>query len=726
MAISRYWRLVGICTPGNGALELSEARIYENGVVADTGATLTCTVTPDSGSLTDLRDDLTTGVVSWSYEKYSQPGFALVWDFGAAGGVEFPRLRLGSGNSAATYISDVLLQMSTNGVDWVPYATPSLSATYPGNVSMTSVSDVIEDIYLDQVVLAMHMDGTNASTTFTDLTGKTVTRYGNAVISTAQSKFGGASAYFDGSGDYLTVADSADFEFGSGDFTIEFFTRITSNTAQVVLSKRSSADFGPFQIYMSTAANLQLSTSGTAWDIQVAGHPVTNSQFVHIAAVRLGGSIRIFTDGIASASVNIGTVALFLNSTPISIAGTSDGAFPLTGYIDDLRITKGVARYATDFTPPTAPFPFDLPRILPGYGGIRIDDPYFESVVLAMHMDGTNASTTFTDLTGKTVTRYGNAVISTVQSKFGGASAYFDGNGDYLGLGAPAALAIGIADFTIEFWMRIAAYGGTGVANDSTLVGCQAGVGGFFLYADWSDGRVKWFDGAVGMSSTPSTALATWKHVAVCRKSGTLSFFIDGVLSGSFPGYNYAVSSSGVVQWRIGGNFFGDSTRFFNGYIDDLRITKGVARYTDNFTPPTEPFPSAIYSAYAGAAPPSRTRQLAPLPERLLPADELPVTTVHGHLREFPFFDVYNGGLGLITGTVKEKALPANTPLHRKVWLMDEASGMVIRETWSDATTGDYEFRGVKQGVKYTVLAYDYTGQYRAVIADAQIPELIP
>ena len=114
----------------------------------------------------------------------------------------------------------------------------------------------------------------------------------------------------------------------------------------------------------------------------------------------------------------------------------------------------------------------------------------------------------------------------------------------------------------------------------------------------------------------------------------------------------------------------------------------------------------------------ARLRNSPIWPERLFPATELPPTTAHGHLREFPFFDVFNGGLGLIIGTVKEKSLPANVPLARKVWLMDEASGMVVRETWSDATTGAYEFRGVKQGVKYTVLAYDYTHTYRAVVAD--------
>lgn len=84
------------------------------------------------------------------------------------------------------------------------------------------------------------------------------------------------------------------------------------------------------------------------------------------------------------------------------------------------------------------------------------------------------------------------------------------------------------------------------------------------------------------------------------------------------------------------------------------------------------------------------------------------------------YLDVYHGGIGLVSGTVKEKNTPANTPLRRRVLLIDEASRMTIRETWSDAATGNYEFRGVKQGVKYTVISYDHLHNYRAVIADNQ------
>lgn len=80
--------------------------------------------------------------------------------------------------------------------------------------------------------------------------------------------------------------------------------------------------------------------------------------------------------------------------------------------------------------------------------------------------------------------------------------------------------------------------------------------------------------------------------------------------------------------------------------------------------------------------------------------------------------DIYFGGTGSVQGTVKEKNTPANTPLRRRVVLIDQGTRLTIRETWSAAATGAYEFPQVSLDASYTVLSYDHTGTYRAVIAD--------
>lgn len=88
--------------------------------------------------------------------------------------------------------------------------------------------------------------------------------------------------------------------------------------------------------------------------------------------------------------------------------------------------------------------------------------------------------------------------------------------------------------------------------------------------------------------------------------------------------------------------------------------------------------------------------------------------------------DVYDAGRGIITGTVKEKNTPANTPLKRRVVLLSMPGSRAIRETWSDETTGAYSFPYIDRGRTYTVLSFDHAGNYRAVIADNLTPDAMP
>jgi hypothetical protein len=209
-------------------------------------------------------------------------------------------------------------------------------------------------------------------------------------------------------------------------------------------------------------------------------------------------------------------------------------------------------------------------------------DPNFSSVELLLHMDGTNGSTTFTDSSSNslTVTANGNAQISTAQSKFGGASGLFDGNGDYLLVPADGT-AIGTGDFTIEGWIRTIAGNGY-----RCIVSLDPSSDNNSLYV--ISNAIIWYDSGDRCQST-TFSNDVWYHVAVTRSSGTVRVFLDGTVSGT------TFSSTA----NIGNNTTRISTRgaatgeWFHGYIDDLRITKGVARYTANFTAPTAPFPDS-------------------------------------------------------------------------------------------------------------------------------------
>ena len=216
------------------------------------------------------------------------------------------------------------------------------------------------DLYRSQVSLLLHGNGTNGSTTITDSSPspKTVTPVGNAQISTAQSKFGGASIAFDGTGDYLTTQSSNEFNFGSSDFTIEFWIKSTKAGRQDPVGWNyifSSAGWAGFVFNLSTGSiawfentNSRISALSTGWN---------NGEWNHIAVTRSGNSVRMFLSGNQVGSTYTTSHSYGADSAGFRIGDIVGGGGSVDGYIDDLRITKGISRYNATFTPPTAQFP---------------------------------------------------------------------------------------------------------------------------------------------------------------------------------------------------------------------------------------------------------------------------------------------------------------------------------------------------------------------------------
>lgn len=214
------------------------------------------------------------------------------------------------------------------------------------------------DPHFDKVSLLLHCDGADGSATFTDSSTipKTITASGNAKISTAQSKFGGASAFFDGNGDYLQAPAAADLFFVNDAFTLEFFCRRESSATQALVSKWKSGSDLRWE-FQATASTLVFTGYWPSLGSVVGTYTLPISECVHIAVARSGTVLRIFADGVL---VGSGTVGSFYDDTtfPLRIgAPLGEASRFFHGYIDDLRITKGVARYTADFTPPAARFP---------------------------------------------------------------------------------------------------------------------------------------------------------------------------------------------------------------------------------------------------------------------------------------------------------------------------------------------------------------------------------
>jgi hypothetical protein len=219
-------------------------------------------------------------------------------------------------------------------------------------------------------------------------------------------------------------------------------------------------------------------------------------------------------------------------------------------------------------------------------------DPDFANVSLLLHGDGADGSTTITDSspTPKTVTAVGNAQISTAQSKFGGASIAFDGSGDYLTTPANSDFSFD-ADFTIEMWLKTSAFSQDIFFRRVASNGPDASNAIQLLFSDGSgpSPNISVRSSNVLIIGSIDAATGNWVHIAVSRSGSAMKLFVDGIQSGSTATTSTNFSAGSTYGFIVGRYQTGNG--HLNGYIDDLRITKGVARYTANFTPPTAPFP---------------------------------------------------------------------------------------------------------------------------------------
>lgn len=218
----------------------------------------------------------------------------------------------------------------------------------------------VDDAYS---VLLMHMNGEDGSSTFADEAGHTVTPYG-AVIDTDQSKFGGASGLFDGENDYAVISDSNDFDFGTGDFTIDFWVRFSAlDTNSREIMQRLDADNpgGLNRMDLIMASNtLQFTAYADGTQIVSVSRSITISagNWYHVAIVGISGKFRLFLDGVQQgAEVDRANPGDMPYSGNIYLGKNQHfGVYWLAGWIDELRISKGIARWSENFTPPTVAY----------------------------------------------------------------------------------------------------------------------------------------------------------------------------------------------------------------------------------------------------------------------------------------------------------------------------------------------------------------------------------
>ncbi len=213
----------------------------------------------------------------------------------------------------------------------------------------------------------LHMDGVDGSTTFTDESGKTWTANGNAQIDTAQKKFGTASLLLDGTGDYIDTPDHADFDVGSGNFTVDLWVRRNANGFQRITGQMDSAsNISTISWYLQFDPSNHLQggiySGSTEYGATSTGTVTADSTWHHTALVRNGNTITLYIDGTADGTV--GVTGITANNSAYRAAlgslGEETAAFKFNGWIDEFRFSKGIARWTGNFTPPTGPYGDDM------------------------------------------------------------------------------------------------------------------------------------------------------------------------------------------------------------------------------------------------------------------------------------------------------------------------------------------------------------------------------
>jgi len=200
----------------------------------------------------------------------------------------------------------------------------------------------------------LHMDGPDDSTVFADSAGKVWTTHGNAHVDTAQSKFGGACGYFAGAGGYLSSPNSADFDFGTGNWTIDFWLYLGGDQVATAIVSGCKSAGGKWAVDVRTDEKVMVTWLGA--DKLLSDAAIPYLAWRHIAAVRNGNTATLYVNGVAQADNDDCTGDTIDSSGEGLVVGrllTDTDNYYYNGYIDELRISKGIARWTANFTPPT-------------------------------------------------------------------------------------------------------------------------------------------------------------------------------------------------------------------------------------------------------------------------------------------------------------------------------------------------------------------------------------
>ncbi len=442
----------------------------------------------------------------------------------------------------------------------------------------TTIATAVDEFF-NRVTLLLNTGSTNGAqnNTFIDSSsnGYSITRNPatgpNAPTQGTFTPFSqtGWSNYFNGSTDYLTVAGGSSLAFGSGDFSLEAFVYPTSSGINMkIYDGRPNTTAGNYPVLQITLNNVaEFLVDATS--LITGTTTILTNKWTHILVSRVSGNLRLFVNGVQDGST-VSNSTNFANATArpaIAVRGSTLANDFFIGYISSVRVLIGSG--FTSVTVPTAP----LTAI----------------TNTSLLLNFTNAGI-FDSTAKNNLETVADAQVSTSIVKYGSGSMYFDGTGDYLTIRNSPILSFGTGDVTVECWVNPIAISGIRTIIDTRVSGAygndaftfQLVDGVFSVYAGA-------YSGAVALISAGSAVpTAAWTHITFTRANGINRVFVNGALiTTNTNAWNQTYVST--TPYYVGQTVGLD--RPFNGYIDDLRITNGYARYTANFKPPQVALP---------------------------------------------------------------------------------------------------------------------------------------
>jgi hypothetical protein len=406
---------------------------------------------------------------------------------------------------------------------------------------------------------------------------------------------------FNGSSQYLSIPANSTLALGSSNFTIEcwvYFNSVAAN--QTIIGQfiyNSSASWNIYTTSIGTL-NYYFSTGGLTWDLAnaVSIGSVTTGVWYHVALVRNGSTFTPYLNGVAGTTTT-SSAAVFTSTPTFNIGAAGNPAAYFNGYISNVRILKGTALYTTSFLPPAAPLNTIANTVLLTCQSSTMTDNSTNAFTITNNGSAIIQSSVLPTHTTNRILPSGDVLtnmldeVSITNNKYG---VSFNGSSQYLSTPVNSALQL-TGDFTVEAWIypttintnNMIFGADNGAASDyflitSTLLALAISAGSSPVYPSWSYNFV----------------INQWYHVVVTRSSNILRAFVNGVqltLAGGSATESRQWFQSGV-SLLIGRYGYAPSPWYFTGYISNVRILKGTALYTTNFTPtaPLNPITNTV------------------------------------------------------------------------------------------------------------------------------------